>query len=61
METKEYNDKLDAIGAAHVLSHQIGMPAYAFDCRHGWQVDERKPTLRYGKVFECYQGKVYAA
>lgn len=61
MNTTEYDNKHDAINAAHVLAHQVGMPCYAFECRHGWQVAERKPGLRYGKVIECHNGKEYLA
>lgn len=56
-----YETKLDAIADAHTLSHAIGMPAYAFDTVIGWQIGERKPTLRYGAVIECYQGREYKA
>jgi hypothetical protein len=57
----EYDSKLDAINAAQVLAHTCGLPAYAFETRHGWQIAKRKPTLRYGKVIECYEGKEYFA
>ena len=58
---QEFDSKYDAINAAHVLAHQLGLPAYAFDTIHGWHVSDRKPMLRYGKVIECHNGKEYMA
>jgi hypothetical protein len=49
--------KIDAISIAHKMSAFVGAPCYAIETKFGWTCADRKPSLRYGKVIECYQGK----
>ena len=53
--------KTDAIILAHNMAHKNQEPAYAVETRYGWTCATRKPSLRYGKVIECYNGKEYLA
>lgn len=48
-----FADKNDAVNAAHRLAHEIELPAYAIEGKYGWSVSERKPSIRFGKVYEC--------
>ena len=59
METYTEND---AINAAFALAHKNEIAAYAVEGKYGWTVSERKPSLRFGKVWECRDdGKKYYA
>lgn len=53
--------KNDAIIEAHKMAYKSGFPAYAVETRYGWTCATRKPSLRYGKVIECHNGKEYYA
>jgi hypothetical protein len=53
--------KTDAIILAHNMSHKSGSPVYAVETRYGWTCASRKPSLRFGKVIECYEGKEFYA
>lgn len=49
--------KSDAVIMAHNFAHQIGDPVYAVETKWGWTCSKNKPSLRFGKVIECYEGK----
>lgn len=46
-------DENSAINSAFVLARKNGIAAYAIEGKYGWSVSERKPSLRFGKVWEC--------
>lgn len=48
--------KTDAICEAHTLSHKAEIPVYAVETKWGWTCAKNKPSLRFGKVIECYEG-----
>ena len=49
--------KTDAISEAHTLSHKVEHSVYAVETKWGWTLARYKPSLRFGKVFECYEGR----
>jgi len=49
--------KADAVILAHNMAHKNQEPAYAIETKWGWTCATRKPSLRYGKVIECHNGK----
>lgn len=49
--------KTDAISEAHTLSHKVSHPVYAVETKWGWTIAKNKPSLRFGKVFECCEGR----
>ena len=53
--------KIDAIILAHNMAHKSGSPAYAVETKYGWTCANRKPSLRFGKVIECRDGKEFLA
>ena len=53
--------KSDAIDLAHNMAHRNGCPAYAVETYYGWTCATHKPSLRFGKVIECHNGKEYLA
>lgn len=53
--------KVDAIIEAHNMAHKSGSPAYAVETRYGWTCATNKPSLRFGKVIECRDGKEFLA
>lgn len=60
--TQEYGSELNAVAFAARKARESGSPWYAVETRYGWIEAERKPGLRYGKVWECQpSGKKGAA
>ena len=53
--------KIDAIILAHKMAHATDEPAYAVETKWGWTCASRKPSLRFGKVIECHDGKEFLA
>lgn len=53
--------KVDAITEAHNMAHKSGSPAYAVETYYGWTCASNKPSLRFGKVIECRDGKEFVA
>ena len=49
----------EAIIQAHKKSRETNTPFYAIErpLFNDWIVSERKPSMRMGKVIECYDGK----
>jgi hypothetical protein len=52
MTTQEYGSELNAVSLAMRKARETEMPWYAVECVYGWIEAERKPSLRYGKVWE---------
>lgn len=60
--TQEYGSELNAVSFAFRKARDSEMPHYAVETKYGWVEAERKPSLRYGKVWECHpDGKKCAA
>lgn len=53
--TQEYGSELNAVTFAFRAARETGMPHYAVETKFGWLTQERKPSLRFGKVWECHQ------
>ncbi len=49
--------KTDALIMGHNISHKIDSAVYVVETKWGWTCAKNKPSLRFGKVIECYQGK----
>jgi len=49
--------KADALILGHNISHKIDSPVYVVETKWGWTCAKNKPSLRFGKVIECYEGK----
>ena len=58
---QEYGSELNAVTAAMRKSRESGNPWYAIETKYGWIEAPQKPSLRFGKVWECLDGKKYAA
>jgi len=55
-----YDDKNDAIILAHAVAAENGF-CFAVEGRYGWHASVRKPSLRFGKVIECHDGREFHA
>ena len=51
---QEYGSELNAISFAMRKARETGMPWYSVECAYGWIDAERKPSLRFGNVWECH-------
>ncbi len=51
---QKYSSELDAVSIAMRKARDSEMPWYAVECVHGWLDAERKPSIRFGKVWECH-------
>ena len=62
MTSQEYGSELNAISFAMAKARESSAPWYAIECKYGWIDAERKPSLRFGKVWECHPNgqKVHA-
>lgn len=47
-------DENSAINSAFAMAHKVDLPCYAIEGKYGWNVAERKPSIRFGKVWECF-------
>jgi hypothetical protein len=58
--TQEYGSELNAVNFAFKIARETEMPAYAIETKYGWISAERKPSIRFAKVWECHpNGKKY--
>ncbi len=48
-------DKYGALAKAFDIARETGIAGYAIETKFGWIADKRKPSLRFGKVFECLE------
>lgn len=48
-------NEIDAVSEAFSMARKVGMPCYAIEGKYGWSVATRKPSLRFGKVWECHE------
>lgn len=55
-----WDDKNGAIIFAHYVAAKAGY-CFAIEGRFGWHVSLQKPSLRYGKVIECREGREFIA
>lgn len=61
MERGAYDSKHDAMTDAFRVAKDNGY-CFVIQVPEGWTTSTRKPSLRYGKVFECRDdGKEYIA
>ena len=51
---QEYGSELNAVSFAFKTARKTKMPAYAIETKYGWISAERKPSIRFGKVWECH-------
>lgn len=51
--SQEYGSEMNAISAAFRVSRENGGAGYAIETKYGWIAADRKPSLRFGKVWEC--------
>ena len=51
--SQEYGSELNAVSAAFRIARENGSAGYAIETKYGWIVADRKPSLRFGKVWEC--------
>jgi hypothetical protein len=59
---QEYGSELNAVSHAFRIARENGMPGYAIECKYGWIAQALKPSLRFGRVWECRDdGKKYPA
>ena len=54
--SQEYGSELNAVCFAFRKAHDTQEPHYAVETKYGWITAERKPSLRFGKVWECHPG-----
>lgn len=47
------DEKNDAINQAFHIAHQNEIAGYAIETKYGWIAAERKPSIRFGLVYEC--------
>jgi len=50
---QEYGSELNAVCFAFRKARENNKPWYAIETKYGWIEAERKPSLRFGKVWEC--------
>lgn len=50
--SQEYGSELNAVCEAFKQARQHGV-WYAVETKYGWVTANRKPSLRFGKVWEC--------
>lgn len=50
---QEYGSELNAISHAFRIARETGIAGYAVECKYGWISADRKPSIRFGKVWEC--------
>jgi hypothetical protein len=59
---QEYGSELNAVSFAFKMARENGIAGYAIECKYGWIASEQKPSLRFGKVYECQaNGKKFPA
>ena len=51
---QEYGSELNAVTAAFRKAREEYGVYYAVETKYGWITAERKPSLRFGKVWECH-------
>jgi hypothetical protein len=51
---QEYGSELNAVTFAMRKARETGAPCYAIETKYGWIDCDRKPSLRFGKVWECH-------
>ena len=51
---QEYGSELNAVTFAFRMARESEMPAYAIETAYGWISAERKPSMRFGRVWECH-------
>jgi hypothetical protein len=51
---QEYGSELNAVCFAFSKARQTEMPWYAVETAYGWVESDRKPSMRFGKVWECH-------
>lgn len=59
---QEYGSELNAVSLAFRKARDSQMPWYAVETKYGWIEQDRKPSVRFGQVWECHpSGKKHYA
>jgi len=53
MTSQEYGSELNAVSHAFKIARENGIAGYAVETKYGWVSADRKPSIRFGKVWEC--------
>jgi len=52
--SQEYGSELNAVSSAFRIARETSYIGYAIETKYGWVSADKKPSIRFGKIWECH-------